>query len=125
MSRHEMPSNVSARRYDAGMSAAPADPAPQYPRTQLGGEEAVIVPLARLSRLEAIERHAPAEVIAEAEAEAEEAGAGGEREARRQRARARWDEALASVTPEQRAKVARMVAHAEAQAAALPAPYNR
>jgi hypothetical protein len=123
MSHREMPSNVSARYYDAGMSAAPVDPAPQYPRTQLGGEEAVIVPLARLSRLEAIERHAPAEVIAEAEAE--EAGAGCEREARRQRARARWDEALASVTPEQRAKVARMVAHAEAQAAALPAPYNR
>lgn len=122
MSRRESPSNVSARRYDPVMSAAPAEPGPQYPHTKLDGEEAVIVPLARLCRLEAIERHAPAEVIAAAEAEGEEAGADSER---KQRARARWDEVLASATPEERAKAARMVAHAEAQAAALPAPYNR
>ena len=42
----ESPRNVSAPRYDRPMSAAPSEPAPQYPHTQLDGEEAVIVPLA-------------------------------------------------------------------------------
>jgi hypothetical protein len=50
------------------MSAQPAE----YPHTELDGQEAVIIPLAKLNRLEAIERHATPEEIAAAEAEAAE-----------------------------------------------------
>jgi hypothetical protein len=50
------------------MSAQPSEPAGQYPRTELDGQDAVIIPLAALSRLEAIERLAPAGVVAAAEA---------------------------------------------------------
>jgi len=104
----ESPRNVGAPRYDRPMSAAPSEPAPQYPHATLGGEESVTVPLATLRRLEAIERHAPAEVIAEAEAEeAEIAG-------RKQAASARWDEVLGSASPGLRAwadrEAARLIA---------------
>jgi hypothetical protein len=36
---------------------------------ELGGEQAAIVPLADLRRLQAVERHAPAEVVEQAEIE--------------------------------------------------------
>jgi hypothetical protein len=48
------------------MSAQPAEPEFPYPVVR---GEAAIVPLDELRRLRAIERHASAEVIAEAEAE--------------------------------------------------------
>lgn len=48
------------------MSAQPAEP--EFPYPVVHGE-AAIVPLDELRRLKAIERHAPAEVVAEAEAE--------------------------------------------------------
>jgi hypothetical protein len=116
----ESPRNVSVPRYDRPMSAAPSEPAPQYPHVKLGGEDAVIIPLAKLRHLEAIKRHAPAEAIAEAAAEEAEAVAG---QARADREADRiWAEKTRNAD---HAKVARMIAHAEAQAAALPAPYNR
>lgn len=72
------------------------------------GEPYERVPASRLRHLEAIERHAPAEVIAAAGAE--EAA----RDERRRQARARWDELIAQATPEQRAwaeqEAARLVA---------------
>jgi hypothetical protein len=89
---------MAGRRTLVPMSAQPAEHDEPYER----------VPASRLRHLEAIERHAPAEVIAEAEAE--EAA----REAHRQRVRERWDEMLAQATPEQRAwaerEAARLVA---------------
>jgi hypothetical protein len=48
------------------MTAQPAGP--EFPYPVIHGEAAV-VPLEELRRLKAIERHAPAEVVAEAEAE--------------------------------------------------------
>ena len=55
----------------AVMTAQPAIPGPQEPYEviHLGGQEAAIVPLADLRRLEAVERLAPAEVIESAEIE--------------------------------------------------------
>ena len=55
------------------MTALPTnapDPAEPYEVIHLGGEAAAIVPLSDLRRLRAVERHAPAEVLAEAEIEA-------------------------------------------------------
>ena len=55
------------------MTALPAsapDPAEPYEVIHLGGEAAAIVPLSDLRRLRAVERHASAEVLAEAEIEA-------------------------------------------------------
>jgi hypothetical protein len=56
-----------------GMSAEPmSDPVPgePYEVIHLGGEAAVVVPVAEYRRLRALERLAPAEVIEEAEIEA-------------------------------------------------------
>jgi hypothetical protein len=55
----------------AGMTAPPTapDPGQAYQVIQLGGQEAAIVPLADLRRLQAVERLAPAEVIESAEIE--------------------------------------------------------
>jgi hypothetical protein len=54
-----------------GMTAQPAapDPGVPYQVIRLGGQEAAIVPLADLRRLQAIERLAPAEVVESAEIE--------------------------------------------------------
>jgi hypothetical protein len=51
------------------MSAQP-DHEPPYQVIRLGGETAVIVPLAELRRLQAVERHASPEALEEAEIEA-------------------------------------------------------
>jgi hypothetical protein len=53
------------------MTAQPAMPNPREPYEviHLGGQEAAIVPLADLRRLQAVERLAPAEVIESAEIE--------------------------------------------------------
>lgn len=58
-------------RYGAGMSAPPAmpDSGEAYQVIRLGGQEAAIVPLGDLRRLQAVERLAPAEVIESAEIE--------------------------------------------------------
>ena len=64
---------VGRSRYGGGMTALPTsnpDPAEPYEVIHLGGEAAAIVPLSDLRRLRAVERHAPAEVLAEAEIEA-------------------------------------------------------
>jgi hypothetical protein len=55
----------------AVMSAEPAMPGPREPYEviHLGGQEAAIVPLADLRRLQAVERLAPAEVVESAEIE--------------------------------------------------------
>lgn len=55
----------------AGMTAQPAMPDPDdaYQVIHLGGQEAAIVPLGDLRRLQAVERLAPAEVIESAEIE--------------------------------------------------------
>jgi len=64
---------VSASRcgYGAGMAAQPTapDPGERYQVINLGGQEAAIVPLADLRRLQAVERLAPAEVVESAEIE--------------------------------------------------------
>jgi hypothetical protein len=54
-----------------GMTAQPAvpDPGRPYQVIHLGGQEAAIVPLADLRRLQAVERLAPAEVVEAAEIE--------------------------------------------------------
>ena len=60
-------------RYGGGMTALPTsdpDPAEPYQVIHPGGEAAAIVPLSDLRRLRAVERHASAEVLAEAEIEA-------------------------------------------------------
>ena len=53
------------------MTAQPARPDPDdaYQVIRLGGQEAAIVPLADLRRLQAVERLAPAEVVESAEIE--------------------------------------------------------
>jgi hypothetical protein len=52
------------------MTAQPAsDPGP-YEVIHLGGETAAIVPLAELRLLQAVQRHAPADVLEQAEIEA-------------------------------------------------------
>ena len=62
--------NVTGSRYGVAMTASPAsDPAP-YEVIHLGGEAAAIVPLSDLRRLQAVQRHAPAELLEEAEIEA-------------------------------------------------------
>jgi len=64
-----MTSDVGGSRYRVAMSAAPAsDPGP-YEVIHLGGETAAIVPLADLRMLQAVRRHAPAELLEEAEIE--------------------------------------------------------
>lgn len=45
------------------------DPAEPYQVIRLGGQDAAIVPLSDLRRLQAVERLAPAEVVEEAEIE--------------------------------------------------------
>lgn len=51
------------------MTASPvSDPGP-YEVIHLGGEAAAIVPLADLQRLQAVQRHAPADVLEQAEVE--------------------------------------------------------
>ena len=67
------------------------------------------MPVARLRHLEAIERHAPAEVIAEAEAEE------AERAERKRAASARLDAVLASATPEDIARAERIADRMVAQ----------
>jgi hypothetical protein len=54
-----------------GMTAQPSmpDPGETYQVIHLGGQDAAIVPLADLRRLQAVERLAPAEVIESAEIE--------------------------------------------------------
>ena len=54
-----------------GITAQPAlpDPGGPYQVIRLGGQEAAIVPLADLGRLQAVERLAPAEVVESAEIE--------------------------------------------------------
>lgn len=49
--------------------ASVPDPEGPYQVIQLGGQEAAIVPLADLRRLQAVERSAPAEVVEAAEIE--------------------------------------------------------
>lgn len=56
------------------MSAQSADSTEPYEVIHLGGEAAAIVPLAELSRMRAVERHASAEMLERAEAEATLAG---------------------------------------------------
>jgi hypothetical protein len=59
-------------RYGCIMTAQHAtgpDSARQYQVIQLGGQEAAIVPLPDLRRLQAVERNAPAEVVERAEIE--------------------------------------------------------
>lgn len=53
------------------MACVSAQPSEEllYEVIHLGGQEAAVVPLVELRRLRAIERHAPADVIAGAEAE--------------------------------------------------------
>jgi hypothetical protein len=61
--------NVGRSRYRAAMTAsAESDPGP-YKLIHLGGEAAAIVPLADLRRLEAVQRHAPADLLEQAESE--------------------------------------------------------
>lgn len=57
---------MASWRTVAPMSAQPAEP--EFPYPVITGE-AVVVPIGELRRLKAIERHAPAEVVAAAEAE--------------------------------------------------------
>jgi hypothetical protein len=52
------------------MTAQPASDPGSYEVIHLGGEAAAIVPLSDLRRLQAVQRHAPAEVLEEAEIEA-------------------------------------------------------
>jgi hypothetical protein len=52
------------------MTAPPASDPNPYEVIHLGGEAAGIVPLGDLRRLEAVQRHAPAELLEEAEVEA-------------------------------------------------------
>jgi hypothetical protein len=49
-------------------ASAASDPGP-YEVIHLGGEAAAIVPLADLRRLEAVQRHAPADLLEQAEIE--------------------------------------------------------
>jgi hypothetical protein len=53
----------------AQWTSAPGSPEP-YEVIHLGGEAAAIVPMADLRRLWAVQRHAPADALADAEAEA-------------------------------------------------------
>ena len=60
------------RRYRGSVTAQHAavpDPGQAYQVIQLGGEEAAIVPLPDLRRLQAVEQRAPAEVVEQAEIE--------------------------------------------------------
>jgi hypothetical protein len=52
------------------MTAQPVDDPGSYEVIHLGGEAAAIVPLADLRLLQAVQRHAPAEVLEQAEVEA-------------------------------------------------------
>lgn len=52
------------------MTAQPASDPGSYEVIHLGGEAAAIVPLSDLRRLQAVQRHASAEVLEEAEIEA-------------------------------------------------------
>jgi hypothetical protein len=52
------------------MTAQPAGGTGSYEVIHLGGEAAAIVPLQDLRRLQAMQRHAPAELLEEAEMEA-------------------------------------------------------
>ena len=54
----------------SGMSAQPDSDLGAYEVIHLGGEAAAIVPLTDLRRLQAVQRHAPAELLEEAEVEA-------------------------------------------------------
>lgn len=58
------PGNVSA------MTAQPDDDLSSYEVIHLGGEAAAIVPLSELRRLQAVQRHASAELLEDAEVEA-------------------------------------------------------
>jgi hypothetical protein len=51
------------------MTASPVSDPDPYEVIHLGGEAAAIVPLADLRRLQAVQRHAPAEVLEQAEIE--------------------------------------------------------
>jgi hypothetical protein len=52
------------------MTAYPASDPGSYEVIHLGGEAAAIVPLGDLRQLQAVQRHAPPELLEEAEAEA-------------------------------------------------------
>ena len=52
------------------MTAPPASDSGSYEVIHLGGEAAAIVPLSDLRRLQAVQRHASAELLEEAEVEA-------------------------------------------------------
>jgi hypothetical protein len=52
------------------MTAQPASEPGSYEVIHLGGETAAIVPLAELRLLQAVQRHAPADVLEQAEIEA-------------------------------------------------------
>lgn len=54
----------------AGMTAQPGDDLGSYEVIHLGGEAAAIVPLSDLRRLQAVQRHASAELLDEADVEA-------------------------------------------------------
>jgi hypothetical protein len=62
--------NVGRSRYRGAMTASAASDSGPYEVIHLGGEAAAIVPLADLRRLEAVQRHAPADLLEEAEIEA-------------------------------------------------------
>jgi hypothetical protein len=51
------------------MTASSADDPASYEVIHLGGEAAAIVPLADLRRLQAVQRHAPADLLEQAEIE--------------------------------------------------------
>jgi hypothetical protein len=52
------------------MTPRPGSDLGSYEVIHLGGEAAAVVPLAELRRLQAVQRHAPAELLEEAEVEA-------------------------------------------------------
>lgn len=61
--------NVSRSRYRSAMTASGAGDPASYEVIHLGGEAAAIVPLADLRRLQAVQRHAPADLLEQAEME--------------------------------------------------------
>ena len=61
--------DCGAVRIALAQHAIALDPAEAYQVIKLGGQEAAIVPLPDLRRLQAVDRRAPAEVVEQAEVE--------------------------------------------------------
>jgi len=108
--------NVTGSRYGVAMTAPP--PVSRAPTViHLGGEAAAIVPLGDLRQLQAVQRHAPPELLEEADVEATLAAHGsGWRQGgpERSRTRRRWPSCSASsedrVSPAARASARRYMA---------------